>query len=169
MGFLDNSAWFKILSDGKVEQGIDGDIILKKASWTRGRQDIVAASYIFDDYSQGFTIVCPPDEQGKFPKVEQYDDMIMSVMTNASTRTRRSFKIENVGYKRLYKFEDYFLNNKVLVDKDGKDFQTKMLCFQLTLGENSVGEEVLGEDKIKDCSSIFFAITDDGQFSIETE
>lgn len=167
MSFLENSAWFKVLSDGEVEYGTDGDIVLRKASWTKGRQDIVAVSYIFDGFLQGFTVICPPDSNGEFTKVNQLDEMVSCLSDGAINRIKRTFKVKNNNYKNLYKFENYFLNNNIVDSKEESPVRTEMLCYQLTAGENEVGQKVLEPEEVENSSYINFSINSDCEFSIK--
>lgn len=161
--------WFKVLSNGKTEQGLDADILKKKASWTKGAQDIVGAAYLFDNYTQGFIIIFPEGEDGKFTEVKQLDEIVATLNDNTPKRIKRKFKIKNNGYKYLYKYDDLKIENKLLEDQDGNSVKSQMFCFQLLREEDKIGEEVLDSEAIEKSTYITISISDIGDLSIKTD
>lgn len=168
MSFLNNSLWFKILSDGQTEYGRDGDIILRKASWTKGRQDIIAASYIFDNYTQGFVILCLPVEKGSYAKIRQFDQMVSSVRTGSTKRVKRSFEIENCEYNHLYRHKNFNLKNDIIQDGGGRPVDTEVIFFHLSHTALPGAETVLPSEVIKQSGYITLSIDEDGNLGVDT-
>ncbi len=168
MGFLDNSLWFKILSNGSTEHGMDKAILEKRASWTRGAQDIVAVSYLFDNYSQGFIVIVPPDEKNNFTKIQQLDDMTILLKEGKPVRQARKFKVENNGYKFLKKYENIKIKNNLL-EKDGDPVESELLCFQFLREEDKTGEDILESEDIEKSSFVTIEIDNEGKLSIYSE
>ena len=85
------NTWIKFLSDGSQEEGSDSDIDQKKASWTKGRQDIEKVSLQFNEKK----VLLSADKEREW---FQTDNFIYSSL-NGTKRISREISCLTKGFK----------------------------------------------------------------------
>jgi len=88
--------WEKVLVDGSLETGTDKKIQARKASWTKGRQDIVSSVVSLNGRKVALTC---PEINGRTASWRQLDHNIMSLQSNMCIRTAREVACSPLEYK----------------------------------------------------------------------
>ena len=114
---MNESYWRKTLADGSFEFGKDSDIQRQLASWTRGRQDIIATRIFLS--GRNLVLRCVPKEG--LATWHQRDNFCANLSSNVTKRLSREVECTTKGCTRLwvthdmaniYKMTIYDLNNE---------------------------------------------------------
>ena len=111
--------WKKTLSDNSVEVGTDQDILAKKASWTRGRQDILSVELWFNGHQVTLSSSCLSSLNWK-----QVDQYIASFQNHGSKRVAREIGCPTEDMKYFH----------VSYDKDSSLKTTVHITLNNTIG-----------------------------------